>query len=161
MKICIVVSNYYKIISENLLKGSISELKRNNYQNIKIKYVSGTFEIPNMISKNINKFDAFIAIGCVIKGKTDHYYFISQAVTSGLMNLSIQSKKPIARLRNASLHEFIRGKNLVLSFRQFVEKAFPVRLFQDTRIQNDQIPDIRLRTDQPANSLAKTNDCRR
>ena len=95
MKICIVVSNYYKIISENLLKGSISELKRNNYQNIKIKYVSGTFEIPNMISKNIKKFDAFIAIGCVIKGKTDHYYFISQAVTSGLMNLSIQSKKPI------------------------------------------------------------------
>ena len=95
MKICIVVSNYYKIISENLLKGSISELKRNNYRNIKIKYVSGTFEIPNMISKNINKFDAFIAIGCVIKGKTDHYYFISQAVTSGLMNLSIQSKKPI------------------------------------------------------------------
>ena len=95
MKICIVVSNYYKIISENLLKGSISELKRNNYRNIKIKYVSGTFEIPNMISKNINKFDAFIAIGCVIKGKTDHYYFISQAVTSVLMNLSIQSKKPI------------------------------------------------------------------
>ena len=95
MKICIVVSNYYKIISENLLKGSIGELKRNNYKNIKIKYVSGTFEIPNIISKNIKKFDAFIAIGCVIKGKTDHYYFISQAVTSGLMNLSIQSKKPI------------------------------------------------------------------
>ena len=92
MKICIVVSNYYKIISENLLKGSIGELKRNNYKNIKIKYVSGTFEIPNIISKNIKKFDAFIAIGCVIKGKTDHYYFISQAVTSGLMNLSIQSK---------------------------------------------------------------------
>ena len=95
MKICIVVSNYYKIISENLLEGSIRELKRNNCKNIKIKYVSGTFEIPNMISKNIKKFDAFIAIGCVIKGKTDHYYFISQAVTSGLMNLSIQSKKPI------------------------------------------------------------------
>ena len=95
MKICIVVSNYYKIISENLLEGSIRELKRNNYKNIKIKYVSGTFEIPNMISKNIKKFDAFIAIGCVIKGKTDHYYFISQAVTSGLMNFSIQSKKPI------------------------------------------------------------------
>ena len=42
------------------------------------------FEIPNMISKNINKFDAFIAIGCVIKGQTFHYYFISDAVTKGL-----------------------------------------------------------------------------
>ena len=78
MKICIVVSDYYKDISDNLLKGSIKELKKNKYKNIKIKFVSGAFEIPNIISKNINKFDAFIALGCVIKGETDHYYFISQ-----------------------------------------------------------------------------------
>jgi len=95
MKICIVVSNYYKEISNNLLNGSIIELKKNGYKNIKIKFVSGAFEIPNIISRNINKYNAFIALGCVIKGQTDHYYFISQAVTSGLMNLSIKSKKPI------------------------------------------------------------------
>ena len=64
-------------------------------KNIKIMFVSGAFEIPNIISKNINKFDAFIALGCVIKGETDHYYFICNAVTTGLMNLSIKSKKPI------------------------------------------------------------------
>ena len=93
MKICIVVSDYYKDISKNLLSGTINELKKNGYKNIKIKYVSGSFEIPNKISKNINKFNAFIALGCIIKGKTDHYNFISQAVTSGLMNLSIQFKK--------------------------------------------------------------------
>ena len=95
MKICIVVSNYYKEISNNLLNGSINELKKNGYKNFNIKFVSGAFEIPNIISRNINKYNAFIALGCVIKGQTDHYYFISQAVTSGLMNLSIQSKKPI------------------------------------------------------------------
>ena len=95
MKICIVVSNYYKDITNDLLKGSVKELKRNGYINIKIITVAGAFEIPNIISKNISKFDAFIALGCVIKGQTDHYYFISQAVTSGLMNLSIKSKKPI------------------------------------------------------------------
>ena len=95
MKICIVVSNYYKEISNNLLNGSINELKKNGYKKINIKFVSGAFEIPNIISLNINKYNAFIALGCVIKGQTDHYYFISQAVTSGLMNLSIQSKKPI------------------------------------------------------------------
>ena len=95
MKICIVVSDYYKDISNSLLKGSIKELKRNKFRNIKIKFVSGAFEIPNMISKNINKFDAFIALGCVIKGETDHYYFICNAVTAGLMDLSIKSKKPI------------------------------------------------------------------
>ena len=95
MKICIVVSDYYKEISNSLLKGSIKQLKKNGINNIRIMYVSGAFEIPNLISKNVKKFDAFIALGCVIKGKTDHYYFISQAVTNGLMNLSIQSKKPI------------------------------------------------------------------
>ena len=95
MKICIVVSDYYKEIANSLLKGSIKELKKNGINNIRIMYVSGAFEIPNLISKNVKKFDAFIALGCVIKGKTDHYYFISQAVTNGLMNLSIQSKKPI------------------------------------------------------------------
>ena len=95
MKICIVISDYYKEISKNLLSGTLTELKKNGYKNIKIKYVSGSFEIPNKISSNIKKFDAFIALGCIIKGKTDHYYFISQAVTLGIMNLSIVSKKPI------------------------------------------------------------------
>ena len=87
MKICIVVSDYYKEISKNLLNGSLKELKKNGYKNIKIKIVSGAFEIPNMISRNIKKFNAFIALGCIIKGETDHYHFISQAVTNGLMNL--------------------------------------------------------------------------
>ena len=95
MKICIVVSNYYEEISNNLLRGSIQELKKNGYKNIKKITVSGAFEVPNIISKNIKKFDAFIGLGCIIKGETDHYYFISEAVTSGLMQLSIQSKKPI------------------------------------------------------------------
>ena len=95
MKICIVVSNYYKDISNDLLKGVTEELKKKGYKKLTIKLVSGAFEIPNIISKNINKFNAFIALGCIIKGQTDHYYFISEAVTKGLMDLSIQSKKPI------------------------------------------------------------------
>ena len=78
MKICIVVSDYYKDISSDLLKGSTNELKKNGYKKITIKFVSGSFEIPNIISKNIGKFDAFIALGCIIKGQTDHYYFISK-----------------------------------------------------------------------------------
>ena len=96
MKICIVVSDYYEDVSSDLLKGTTNELSKNGYKKITIKFVSGAFEIPNIISKNIDKFQAFIALGCIIKGQTDHYFFISDAVTKGLMNLSIQSKKPIA-----------------------------------------------------------------
>ena len=57
--------------------------------------VPGIFEIPVVIAKNINKFDAFIALGCVIKGKTPHFNFISKATTNAIMDLSINKKKPI------------------------------------------------------------------
>ena len=53
------------------------------------------FEIPVTISKNIKKFDGFIALGCVIKGQTPHFDFISQASTDAIMKMSINSKKPI------------------------------------------------------------------
>ena len=56
-------------------------LKKHGVKNIKIKFVSGSFEIPAMISKNINKFNGFIALGCIIKGQTDHYNFISQMLS--------------------------------------------------------------------------------
>ena len=65
-----------------------------NYK-IKIINVPGVFEIPVTISKNLKAFDGFIALGCVIKGETPHFDFISQASTNGIMNLSISSKKPV------------------------------------------------------------------
>ncbi len=118
MKICIVVSDYYKKISKNLLNGCIKELKKNGYNNIKIKFVSGAFEIPTIISINLKKYNAFIALGCIIKGETDHYYFLSQTVTSALMNLSIKSKKPIGfgvltckNLKQANFRASITKKN--------------------------------------------------
>ena len=55
----------------------------------------GIFEIPFIISKNIKRWDAFLALGCVIKGKTPHFDFISKATTFAIMNLSVEYKKPI------------------------------------------------------------------
>ena len=92
-KILIVNANYYKEISLGLLKNTLKQFPKNN--DIKIINVPGVFEIPVTISKNLKKFDAFIALGCVIKGKTPHFDFISQASTNAIMNLSINSKKPI------------------------------------------------------------------
>ena len=92
-KVLIVSANYYKDISNGLLKSSKKILPKNF--NIKIINVPGVFEIPVTIAKNIKKFDAFIALGCVIKGQTPHFDFISQASTNAIMHLSINSKKPI------------------------------------------------------------------
>ena len=92
-KILIVLADYYKEISFGLLNTAKKNLPRSF--EIKIIKVPGVFEIPITISKQIKKFDAFIALGCVIKGKTPHFDFISQSSTNAIMNLAVSSKKPI------------------------------------------------------------------
>ena len=72
-----------------------ANLKLKNSFTIKILKVPGVFEIPVTISKNIKKYDAFLALGCVIKGQTPHFDFISYATTNAIMQLSINYKKPI------------------------------------------------------------------
>ena len=92
-KILIVIADYYKEISLGLLNSAKKNLPRSF--EIKIIKVPGVFEIPITISKNLKKFDGFIALGCVIKGRTPHFDFISQSSTNAIMNLAINSKKPI------------------------------------------------------------------
>jgi len=92
-KILIVVSDYYKDIAKALLESTKKFL--NKKTTIKIIKVPGVFEIPVIISKNIKKFDGFVAIGCVIKGKTAHFDLISKSVIDAIMYISIVSKKPI------------------------------------------------------------------
>ena len=92
-RILIVVADYYKDISFCLLKSTKNLLAKSN--KIKIIKVPGVFEIPVTISKNIKKYDAFIALGCVIKGQTPHFDFISKSSIDAIMELSINNKKPI------------------------------------------------------------------
>ena len=92
-KILIVGSNYYSNIYSGLLRSAKQKLK-NNFLCDEI-LVPGVFEIPVAISKKIKKYDGFLALGCVIKGQTPHFDFISQASTNAIMSLSIENKKPI------------------------------------------------------------------
>ena len=92
-KILIVLANYYKDISDGLLKSALKNIPRSSQ--VKIIRVPGVFEIPVTISKNLKKYDAFLAIGCVIKGQTPHFDFISQASTNAIMDISVNQKKPV------------------------------------------------------------------
>ena len=92
-KFLIVLANYYKEIADGLLKSAMNNIPKSSQ--VKIIKVPGIFEIPITISKNIKKFDAFLALGCVIKGETPHFDFISQATTNAIMKLSIDYKKPV------------------------------------------------------------------
>ena len=92
-KYLIVVADYYKDIAKGLLDSALKLIPKSNL--IKIINVPGVFEIPVTISKNIKKYDAFPALGGVIKGETPHFDFISQASTNAIMDLSVINKKPI------------------------------------------------------------------
>ena len=92
-KILLVVATYYKDVSLGLIKSA--KVKFTKDYLLDFKEVPGVFEIPVVIAKNIKKYDGFLALGCVIKGQTPHFDFISQATTDAIMNLSVDSKKPI------------------------------------------------------------------
>ena len=92
-KILIVIADYYKDIAKGLLISAKVVLPKSNL--IKVIRVPGAFEIPVTISTNIKKYDAFLALGCVIKGETPHFDFISHTSTEAIMKLSVDNKKPI------------------------------------------------------------------
>ena len=92
-KILIVEANYYKNISSMLLNSAKHELK--NFGQVKTISVPGVFEIPVVLSRNIKKYDGFLALGCVIKGETPHFDFISKSTTDAIMNISVNAKKPV------------------------------------------------------------------
>ena len=92
-KILVVVANYYEKVSLKLslfTKGILDKKAQNKFIS-----VQGVFEIPVVIAKNIKRYDGFVALGCVIKGETPHFEFISSATTNAIMKLSIDYKKPI------------------------------------------------------------------
>ena len=93
-KYLIVIADYYKDISKGLLNSALSLIPKRSL--IKIITVPGVFEIPVTIATRIKKYDGFIALGCVIKGQTPHFDFISRATTDAIMKLSVDYKKPVA-----------------------------------------------------------------
>ncbi len=116
MKICIVIANYYPKISNNLFNGAKNILHKNNIKNYKKIMAPGIFEIPVIIAKNIKRYDGFISLGCVIKGKTPHFNFISSASTNAIMHLAIKNKKPIGN-----------GIITCLNKKQAVERSNPLK----------------------------------
>ena len=116
-KILIVISNYYEDIGNNLVKGATNELKLNKIS-YDIMYAPGCFEIPFLISKNIKKYSGFIALGCVIRGKTFHFELIANECARKIMDIANSSLKPIGfgiltceNLKQAKIRSDVTKKN--------------------------------------------------
>ena len=91
-KILIVKSRYndtYQLFKSASL---ILEQKKISFDTIS---VNGAFEIPVSISRNIKKYDGFVALGCVIKGETPHFDLICSSTFNSILNLSTTFNKPI------------------------------------------------------------------
>ena len=96
--IYIVKSLFNKDITDGLLNGCVTAMKEKGIGiNTQIKEVPGAFDIPGAVSRIIKKDEAelVITIGCVIKGDTDHYHYICDAVSNGIMKLTIETEIPI------------------------------------------------------------------
>ena len=126
-KILIVIANYYSVISNSLLDSA----KKTLIKPFKLQVITvpGVFEIPVIISKNIKKFDAFIALGCVIKGETPHFDFISKASIEAIMNLSVKNKKPIGNgiitclnMKQAIARKNNKGKEAANAVNSFLDE---------------------------------------
>ena len=115
-KICIVISTYNSGITNKLLFSAKNELKKYGVTKTKDYKVPGAFEIPVTIARLSKKYDAFIAIGCIIKGQTANFDLISSAITNAIMHLSIANKKPIGNSiitlfkKNQASKRFDKGK---------------------------------------------------
>lgn len=99
MRFGIVVSEWNTEITEALLQGAVDAIVDNGgkTENIIVKYVPGSFELPLGASYLIDneEIDAAICLGCVIQGETRHFDFICQAVAEGCMKLGLDSMTPV------------------------------------------------------------------
>jgi 6,7-dimethyl-8-ribityllumazine synthase len=100
-KIGIVVSEWNHDITFNLLKGARQALEENGVkpENILVKYIPGTFELPltcQFMLEADDDIDGVIAIGCVIQGETRHFDFVCQGATQGIMAVQMEYNTPIS-----------------------------------------------------------------
>ena len=95
----IVISTFNKPVTKGLLDGCLKALSEKGIEKkeIQIYRVPGAFEIPALVNilEKKNSLDAIISLGCVIKGETDHYNFICEAVSKGMMDVTIMNTLPI------------------------------------------------------------------
>lgn len=98
--VAIVISRFNTLICDNLLQGALDALKRQGQvkdENIGVVWVPGALELP-LVAKRLGatqKYDAIVALGCVIRGQTAHFEHVASVCNSGLYQASIDTDTPI------------------------------------------------------------------
>ncbi|MBQ3834644.1 MAG: 6,7-dimethyl-8-ribityllumazine synthase [Elusimicrobia bacterium] len=98
-KFAIVVSRFNEFITNKLISGAVDTLTRHGAkeEDITTVWVPGAFEIPAVAKKlsESNKYDAVVCLGCVIRGATPHFDYVSAEVSKGVAAVGLSSKVPV------------------------------------------------------------------
>ena len=95
-KISLIAAKWNAELVQELVKSGTAHLEALGLTNLKIVYVPGAWELVYAAQKELAHADGVIAFGVVIRGETTHYKLISESVAQGLMQISIDTKKPVA-----------------------------------------------------------------
>lgn len=99
LKFAIIVGRFNEFIGSKLLSGAMDGFKRHGVEeeNIDIIWVPGAFEIPLVAKKlaKTKKYDAVICLGAVIRGATPHFDYVSNEVSKGIANVSLETEVPV------------------------------------------------------------------
>ena len=100
LRLAIIVSRFNEFITERLLNGALEALRQAgaDSKRVEVVRVPGSFEIP-VVAKRLaltGRYDALITLGCIIRGETQHFDYISAEVTRGIQLAAIESGLPIA-----------------------------------------------------------------
>ncbi|GHT55217.1 6,7-dimethyl-8-ribityllumazine synthase [Endomicrobiia bacterium] len=98
-KFAIVASRFNEFITSRLVSGAEDMLRRHLVadDDISVYWVPGAFEIPSVAKKIAieGKFDGIICLGCVIRGSTPHFDYVSAEVSKGIASIGLQEKVPV------------------------------------------------------------------
>jgi 6,7-dimethyl-8-ribityllumazine synthase len=90
--ILIIRAPYYQEVVDGMTRAAVAVLEASDATH-QIVDVAGAFELPQALRialRGTKKFDGFLALGCVVRGETDHYDYICDAAMTGLMNVALQ-----------------------------------------------------------------------
>ena len=99
LSVCIVVSQWHKDLTDALLEGAFQVFEKTAIDKFSIEVINvpGSYELPLGAQWAIDTYapDAVICLGCIIRGETPHFNYISKAVADGIMQLNLTHNIPV------------------------------------------------------------------
>jgi 6,7-dimethyl-8-ribityllumazine synthase len=94
-RFAIIASEYNSVIMDRLIEGAKRVLK--DQKDVRIIRVPGSFELPLAAKRaaESKKYDAIVALGCVVRGETPHFEYISRAVSENLQRVALETGVPV------------------------------------------------------------------